>query len=165
MEVAEFIDRWKRSGGAELANSQSFLKELCDLLGVPHPEPKISDEEQNSSLNTALQRPLRLEDDADEDTQESPKGKSKISSKKSKTKATGGNKPADNPAVKLDWPKSLPDKIRAVRSELESLRLPIAPEYMAKRFTRAPKNDVAEILETLVAVGKARQNKDGRYAA
>ena len=48
MEVAEFIDRWKRSGGAELANSQSFLKELCDVLGVPQPEPTISDEEQNS---------------------------------------------------------------------------------------------------------------------
>ncbi len=36
-----------RSGGAELANSQSFLKELCDLLGVPHPEPTQSDEEKN----------------------------------------------------------------------------------------------------------------------
>ena len=47
MEVAEFIDRWKRSGGAELANSQSFLKELCELLGVPQPDVTTSDEEQN----------------------------------------------------------------------------------------------------------------------
>ncbi|MCD0461417.1 DNA methyltransferase [Roseiconus lacunae] len=38
MSPEEFIDRWKDSGGAELANSQSFLKELCDLLGVPQPE-------------------------------------------------------------------------------------------------------------------------------
>ena len=47
MQISEFIDRWKRSGGAELANSQSFLKELCDLLGVPHPDPTESDEDQN----------------------------------------------------------------------------------------------------------------------
>ena len=44
----DFIDRWKDSGGAELANSQSFLKELCTLLGVPHPQPAQPDESQNT---------------------------------------------------------------------------------------------------------------------
>lgn len=39
MTPAAFVDRWKDSGGAELANSQSFLKELCDLLDVPQPDP------------------------------------------------------------------------------------------------------------------------------
>ena len=50
MDAAEFIDRWKRSGGAEIANSQSFLKELCELIGTPQPEPTISDDddEQNT---------------------------------------------------------------------------------------------------------------------
>ena len=121
---------------------------------------------QNPAINTEVQQPLGLEDDteadADEDTEATPKGKGKVG--KNKSKSTGGKKIADKPAQKLDWPKSLPDRIRAVRSELESLRIPIASEDMAKRFTRAPKNDVAEILETLVAVGKARQNEDGRYA-
>jgi len=42
MEVAEFIDRWKRSGGAELANSQSFLKELCDFLGFHTPNRRLA---------------------------------------------------------------------------------------------------------------------------
>ncbi len=37
-----FIARWSPSGGAELANSQSFLRDLCDLLDVPHPDPKVA---------------------------------------------------------------------------------------------------------------------------
>jgi len=43
----EFVNRWKDSGGAELANSQSFLKEMCDLLDVPHPEPSRPDSASN----------------------------------------------------------------------------------------------------------------------
>jgi hypothetical protein len=43
-----FINRWKASGGAELANSQPFLIGLCDLLGVPHPEPTQPDEDANT---------------------------------------------------------------------------------------------------------------------
>ena len=48
MSPQKFIDRWKDSGGAELANSQSFLKELCTLLDTPHPEPTKPDESQNT---------------------------------------------------------------------------------------------------------------------
>jgi hypothetical protein len=48
MTPSEFITRWKTSGGAELANSQSFLKELCTLLDVPHPEPTQPDESLNA---------------------------------------------------------------------------------------------------------------------
>jgi len=46
MNHDEFISRWQRSGGAEMANSQSFLKELCLLLGVP--EPTQADESKNT---------------------------------------------------------------------------------------------------------------------
>jgi len=49
MDAVEFIDRWKRSGGAELANSQSFLKELCALIGAPQPEPTISDDDEQNT--------------------------------------------------------------------------------------------------------------------
>ena len=38
-DPAPFIDRWKNSGGSERANYASFLIELCELLGVPRPEP------------------------------------------------------------------------------------------------------------------------------
>jgi len=37
MTPQDFIDRWQDSGAAELANSQTFLMELCDLLDVPPP--------------------------------------------------------------------------------------------------------------------------------
>ena len=48
MTPQDFISRWQRSGGAELANSQSFLKELCQLLELPEPEPTQADESKNS---------------------------------------------------------------------------------------------------------------------
>ncbi len=48
MTPQEFIDRWRDSGGAELANSQSFLKELCAVLDVPQPEPAKPDGSQNT---------------------------------------------------------------------------------------------------------------------
>jgi hypothetical protein len=35
---AAFITRWQHAGGAERANYSLFLTELCDLLGVPHPD-------------------------------------------------------------------------------------------------------------------------------
>ncbi len=43
----KFVVRWEKSGGAEMANSQSFLKELCDLLGVDHPDPTQQDVASN----------------------------------------------------------------------------------------------------------------------
>jgi hypothetical protein len=42
---AAFIAAWSPSGGAELANSQHFLLDLCDLLGVPRPDPKVPTED------------------------------------------------------------------------------------------------------------------------
>ena len=44
MKTDDFINRWQRSGGAELANSPSFLKELSQLIGVAEPDPTHSDE-------------------------------------------------------------------------------------------------------------------------
>ena len=38
MTPSDFIARWSASGGAELANTQPFIYELCDLLGVPRPD-------------------------------------------------------------------------------------------------------------------------------
>lgn len=39
MQVEDFITRWAKSEGSERANFQSFANELCDLLGVPRPDP------------------------------------------------------------------------------------------------------------------------------
>jgi hypothetical protein len=37
--IEAFIARWQSSGGAERANAQLFLSELCDLLDLPKPDP------------------------------------------------------------------------------------------------------------------------------
>ncbi len=46
--VSAFIERWSKSGGAERANYQLFLAELCDVLGVPRPDPTRPDDHENS---------------------------------------------------------------------------------------------------------------------
>ena len=47
-QVAQFIDRWKDTGGNEHANYTSFLIELCDVLSVPRPEGSKVDVTQNA---------------------------------------------------------------------------------------------------------------------
>ncbi|HEY5300092.1 MAG TPA: type IIL restriction-modification enzyme MmeI [Acetobacteraceae bacterium] len=39
--IDAFIERWRDSASSERSNSQSFLNELCDAIGVPRPEPAI----------------------------------------------------------------------------------------------------------------------------
>lgn len=58
--VAGFIARWQASGGAERANYQLFLAELCDVLGVPRPEPARDD----GSTDYRFEYPVTLKDDA-----------------------------------------------------------------------------------------------------
>jgi len=48
MEAAEFVERWSPSGGSERSNYQLFLTELCDLLGVDHPDPAGPENERNA---------------------------------------------------------------------------------------------------------------------
>ena len=43
-DPAAFIARWQKSGAAERANYQLFLSELCDVLGVPRPDPTTPDD-------------------------------------------------------------------------------------------------------------------------
>ena len=47
-DPAAFIARWQNSGAAERANYQLFLAELCDLLGVPRPDPTRPDDADNA---------------------------------------------------------------------------------------------------------------------
>jgi len=44
-QLQAFIARWSASGSAERANKDAFLLELCDLLGVPRPDPATGDPE------------------------------------------------------------------------------------------------------------------------
>jgi len=44
---SDFIAKWKSSGGHERGSGQLFLTELCDLLGLPHPDAPQSETAQN----------------------------------------------------------------------------------------------------------------------
>ena len=46
--IQAFITKWQASGGAEKANAQSFLNELCDILEVERPHPTTPDQRQNA---------------------------------------------------------------------------------------------------------------------
>ena len=48
MDVDAFITRWSAArGGAERANYQMFLTELCEALGLPRPDPASDDTRTN----------------------------------------------------------------------------------------------------------------------
>ncbi|MCP5547354.1 MAG: class I SAM-dependent DNA methyltransferase [Akkermansiaceae bacterium] len=46
-QITAFIERWQNSGAAERANYQMFLSELCDIIGVPRPDPTSPDPTKN----------------------------------------------------------------------------------------------------------------------
>ena len=67
-------------------------------------------------------------------------------------------------ARKAQWPKMLPDRIITIRALLAEQPRPAHLEEMARRFQRAPRDDVQEVLNALVALGLARRTEDNRYA-
>lgn len=46
--VNDFLKRWQGSSGSERSNFQSFMRDLCTLLDLPHPVPGEGDTRQNS---------------------------------------------------------------------------------------------------------------------
>ncbi|MEQ8847505.1 DNA methyltransferase [Botrimarina sp.] len=75
-----------------------------------------------------------------------------------KTKATAKVK-------KRPWPKTLAEQAAAVGAVLATLGEPADEADIAKAFTRAKKDRIAELLATLAAIGKARVLDDGRFVA
>jgi SAM-dependent methyltransferase len=47
VNATDFLARWREAGPAERANKDSFLAELCDVLGVERPLPKTNDPEKD----------------------------------------------------------------------------------------------------------------------
>ena len=79
--------------------------------------------------------------------------------------APGGKKGAKGAkAKKAPWPSGLADQVQAIRSALAARGVAATPEALAGTFVRAPRARVAEVLETLEALGHARKLDDGRYA-
>nr|MBP9902478.1 class I SAM-dependent DNA methyltransferase [Verrucomicrobiota bacterium] len=78
-----------------------------------------------------------------------PEGKSKP---KAKAKARADARPTGR---KTEWPKSLAERVQAVEAALHRAGKPVAAAELAKQFKRARPENVAEILETLVTLGRA----------
>ena len=66
---------------------------------------------------------------------------------------------------KLPWPKTLAEQAKAVRAALVSDSGVTTAEQLAKRFRGARKDKLAELLETLVSLGQAREAGKGKFAA
>ncbi|WP_370638356.1 class I SAM-dependent DNA methyltransferase [Aurantimonas sp. VKM B-3413] len=61
-DVETFITRWTaREGGAERANYQMFLAELCDVIGVKRPDPAGADRDFNDYVFERAVRPRESE--------------------------------------------------------------------------------------------------------
>ena len=80
-----------------------------------------------------------------------------------KTKARKTPQPAiRNPQLKMPWPKKMAERVQAVEAALHRNGT-ATPAELAGQFKRAQPADVAEILETLVTMGRARQ-QDGKFS-
>jgi hypothetical protein len=47
VEASTFIEKWRQSASSERSNKDSFLRDLCDVLRVPHPEPATGDRDRD----------------------------------------------------------------------------------------------------------------------
>jgi hypothetical protein len=64
--------------------------------------------------------------------------------------------------ARTSWPRELPDQFKAVRAALTADSAPASVDRVAGNFVRAR---VAEVLQTLVSLGQARETAPGRYTA
>lgn len=73
--------------------------------------------------------------------------------------------PAPTKAEKRPWPATLPEQVAAIAQALADSPLPLDEAAIAERFTgKGPwKKRLPQLLETLVALGRARMSKDGRF--
>ena len=60
-------------------------------------------------------------------------------------------------AKKIPWPKSIADRAKAVEAALTAAEQPLTAADLAKLFSHVKGQEVAEILETLAALGRAHQ--------
>jgi hypothetical protein len=80
-----------------------------------------------------------------------------------KTKPKARKSAIVNRKSKMAWPKTLAERVQAVETALHAAGKPSTPGELAKQFKRAKPESVAEILETLVTLGRARK-QDGKFS-
>ncbi len=67
-------------------------------------------------------------------------------------------------ASKREWPKTREAQAKAVAGALRECDGPVAPDELAKRFTRAQRDVIEELLQAMVTLGLARRVRGGRYS-
>ncbi|MEQ9447577.1 MAG: hypothetical protein RLN70_01565 [Rhodospirillaceae bacterium] len=70
---------------------------------------------------------------------------------------------AKGKAKKQAWPAALPEQFQAVRGALAASGAPVTADVLAKTFSRAKKDRLAEVLSALVAIGRARKVNGDKY--
>jgi len=70
---------------------------------------------------------------------------------------------AGSGARKKTWPKLLPDQMQAIRGAITKAEFPLSSPEIARLFKYGRKSTVEELLQTLCALGHARQLEDGSY--
>ncbi len=121
---------------------------------------------QNPATDKPTQKTIALpEPDEDEDIETSTT-RQRVAKGKSATKAgkhSAGVSRSETATKKAAWPKSLPDQVQAIRQHLATADKPLTADDITKLFTRANAERVAEVLETLVLTGTARELSGGNF--
>lgn len=121
---------------------------------------------QNPSGGQAIQPELELELETEaEDEEETAAATTKKGGKAKKgagKTAPGGKTKAP---AKQPWPTKLSEQVQALIQKLQTADSPLTAQELAKAFTRANADTIDELLETLVAIGKARQVGDDKFTA
>ncbi|MEO7599068.1 MAG: hypothetical protein ABIV50_09065 [Opitutus sp.] len=124
------------------ARAAEEAKGIIRCLRPDYQKPLFAGENQSefsAEVGAGLSR-----DDADSESSSRRKSQRKASSLKPIA------------AAKAAWPKPLAERVRAVETALAAEEKPAAAADLAQRFTRAKPADLAEILDTLVTLGRAR---------
>jgi hypothetical protein len=94
---------------------------------------------------------------------QNPQGDSAVRQTELELPATVETPTAAKPKQKTPWPKSLAEQAQAVRAALASHIGPVSAVQLAASFSRASKDRIEELLETLATLGQAREVEEGKF--
>jgi hypothetical protein len=155
-------------------NAERAREEAAGQIRWLRPDYQIPLVQKSIPGGTRSPSPTSTSRDATESTATATRAKDSTRKKASQEKpdetpATPNSKlkTKNSKLPKRPWPKSLPDRAKAIESILHSTSVPMTPADIARHF-RKPRYDhlpeIQEILETLCTFGRARPGKEkGTY--
>ena len=150
-----FIECWRGVTASELATAQSFVMDLCELLGVPKPHA-------TPAQDYMFERPVTFshggaEDIAAADTAATEAGDADDSGEASPAKAAPTQRP---------WPTGLTEQIKAVAEVLSSAGRSLDLDGVAAHFNGRGRwrDRLPTLLDTLTALGRTRL-VEGRWVS